>query len=101
MVRPAIDEVMDAAPTSKIVQAVRKTAGRVEGVVGLEKCRIRKMGLSYYVDLHVTVNGHITVHEGHEIAREVKAKLLATHANVADVLVHIEPSDLLKEKHAD
>lgn len=101
ILRPAVDEVMDAAPKSEIVQAVRETAGRVEGVVGLEKCRIRKMGLSYYVDLHVTVDGHVTVLEGHEIAREVKVKILATHAKVADVLVHIEPSDLLKEKHAD
>jgi cation diffusion facilitator family transporter len=97
ILRPAINEVMDAAPTSEIEQAVRETARRVEGVIGLEKCRIRKMGLAYYVDLHVTVDGHIAVHEGHEIAREVKARILAAHANIADVLIHIEPSDLLEE----
>jgi cation diffusion facilitator family transporter len=97
ILKPAVNEVMDAAPTSAIETAVRGSAGRVPGVIGLEKCRMRKMGLWYYVDLHVTVEGHITVREGHEIAREVKARVLAEHANVADVLIHIEPSDLLKE----
>ena len=97
ILKPAVNEVMDAAPTSAVETAVRESAGRVPGVIGLEKCRMRKMGLWYYVDLHVTVEGHITVREGHEIAREVKASLLAEHPNIADVLVHIEPSDLLKE----
>jgi cation diffusion facilitator family transporter len=97
IIRPAINEVMDAAPTSEIDNAVRKTAEKVNGVVGLEKCRMRKMGLWYYVDLHVTVEGSIAVREGHEIAREVKSRILADHANIADVLVHIEPSDLLEE----
>lgn len=97
ILRPAVNEVMDAAPTTDIESAIRDTAGGVHGVMGLEKCRIRKMGLAYYVDLHVTVEGRIAVREGHEIAREVRAKILAAHPNVADVLVHIEPSDLLGE----
>jgi divalent metal cation (Fe/Co/Zn/Cd) transporter len=53
--------------------------------------------LWYYVDLHVTVEGSMAVREGHEIARNVRAKILEIHANIADVLVHIEPSDLLEE----
>jgi cation diffusion facilitator family transporter len=97
ILRPAINEVMDAAPTSEIEKEVRETAQRVDGVIGLEKCRIRKMGLWYYVDLHVTVEGSIAVREGHEIARDVRAMVLETHANIADVLIHIEPSDLLEE----
>jgi len=97
ILRPAVNEMMDAAPASAVERAVRETARHLDGVVGLEKCRIRKMGLWYYVDLHVTVEGHITVRAGHTIAREVKAKILEAHANIADVLVHIEPSDLLEE----
>ena len=31
---------------------------RWSGVDGIEKCRVRKMGLEYYVDLHVGVDGH-------------------------------------------
>ncbi len=97
ILRPAIQEVMDRAPSPDIEHAVREVAGRVAGVVGLDKCFVRKMGFSYYVDLHVTVEGQLTVREGHDIAREVKNAILASRSDIADVLIHIEPSDLLKE----
>jgi divalent metal cation (Fe/Co/Zn/Cd) transporter len=50
------------------------------------------MGLDYYVDLHVGVDGNITVHEGHEIAHRVKSALQQSDSRIADVLVHIEPA---------
>jgi divalent metal cation (Fe/Co/Zn/Cd) transporter len=52
------------------------------------------MGLDYYVDLHVGVDGNISVHEGHEIAHRVKAAIQQSNPRVADVLVHIEPAKL-------
>ena len=97
ILRPAVNEVMDAAPSPMIEGEVRQTAREVAGVIALEKGSVRKMGFSYYVDLHVTVSGQITVREGHDIARNVKAAIMAAHPSVADVLIHIEPSDLLIE----
>jgi cation diffusion facilitator family transporter len=89
--RPALDEVMDAAPPSNIEEEVRKTALSVPGVVGLDKCYVRKMGLEYFVDLHVVVNGSQTVREGHFIGHTVKDAVCASNPRIADVLIHIEP----------
>jgi divalent metal cation (Fe/Co/Zn/Cd) transporter len=50
------------------------------------------MGLDFYVDLHVGVDGKISVHEGHEIAHQVKRAIQQSDARIADVLVHIEPA---------
>ena len=61
------------------------------GVVNVEKCLVRKMGFSFYVDLHVGVNGEISVRDGHRIAHEVKAAIKSADSRIADVLVHIEP----------
>ena len=97
ILRPAVNEVMDAAPPATMERAVRKVAQDVEGVVALEKCFIRKMGFSYYIDLHVTVDGKISVRKGHDIARRVKEALRQSNPAVAEVLIHIEPSDLMKE----
>ncbi len=97
ILRPAISEVMDAAPSSELEDSIRQVAQRVKGVIALEKCFIRKMGFSYYVDLHVTVDGALSVRGGHDIARQVKQTIRTSHPNVAEVLVHIEPSDLLNE----
>jgi divalent metal cation (Fe/Co/Zn/Cd) transporter len=50
------------------------------------------MGLEFYVDLHIEVDGRMSVHEGHEIAHEVKRAIQESDSRMADVLVHIEPA---------
>jgi cation diffusion facilitator family transporter len=91
LLRPAFYEIMDTAPRGEIVDLIRKAAASVPGVVEVEKSYVRKMGLSFYVDLHIGVNGNISVHEGHAIAHQVKRAIQQSDARVADVLVHIEP----------
>ena len=89
---PALREILDTAPRGGITTMVRNAALSVPGVVDLDKCFVRKMGVSYYVDLHVQVDGAISVREGHELAHRVKDAIRATNSRIADVLVHIEPA---------
>jgi cation diffusion facilitator family transporter len=92
LLRPAVLEMMDTAPRDKIVTSIRRTARSVPGVIDVEKCHARKMGLDFYVDLHVGVDGSISVQEGHEIAHQVKRAIQQSNSRIADVLVHIEPA---------
>ena len=92
LLRPALYEIMDTAPGGKIVRSIRRAARSVPGVIEVEKCRVRKMGLDFYVDLHVGVKDSISVREGHEIAHQVKTAIQQNDSRVADVLVHIEPA---------
>src|SRR6266516_3260271 len=92
LLRPALFEIMDTAPRGKIVDSVRNAARSVPGVIEVEKCRARKMGVDCYVYLHVGLDGSISVHEGHEIAHQVKAAIQQGDSRIADVLVHIEPA---------
>src|SRR5216117_3619706 len=94
LLRPAFYEIMDTAPRAKFVRSICQAARSVPGVVEVEKCRARKMGLDFYVDLHVGVDGKMSVHEGHEIAHRVKSAIQQSDSRVADVLVHIEPAKL-------
>ena len=89
---PAMHEIMDTAPRGGMSDAIRGAAERVTGVHEVEKCLVRKMGLHFYVDLHVGVDGAITVRDGHDIAHEVKHAIQAMDPRIADVLVHVEPS---------
>ena len=49
------------------------------------------MGMVYYVDLHMIVDGNISVIEGHKIAHDLKDEIQHRIPQVADVLVHTEP----------
>jgi cation diffusion facilitator family transporter len=90
--RPPILELLDTAPPKNLEQELRRVAHAVHGVAGLEKCLIRKMGFKYYVDLHVEVDGRISVTSGHRIAHEVEAEILAALPSIAKVIIHVEPS---------
>src|ERR1041385_2888982 len=92
LLRPAFYEIMDTAPRGQIVGTVRNAAATVAGVIELDKTLVRKMGLSFYVDLHVKVNGDISVREGHKIAHQVKRAIQQSDTRIADVLVHVEPA---------
>ena len=93
LLKPALQEIMDTAPGEAFVRRVEADARTVHGVREIEKCYIRKMGLSFYVDLHVKVDGAISVRDGHDIAHKVKRAIQEENPRIADVLVHIEPEE--------
>jgi cation diffusion facilitator family transporter len=88
----ALNEVMDIAVPAELEYGVRSIAARVPGVASLDKCRVRKSGLSYLVDIQIRVAGDLSVRAGHQIAHQVKDTLLASRFRVSDVSVHVEPA---------
>lgn len=99
LLRPAINEVMDAAVDPAIEYRVREQAASVSGVHAIEKLRIRKSGLGLLMDIHVVVDGEIPVREGHRIGHLVKDTLLGCDLPVEDVVVHVEPdADKIPER---
>jgi cation diffusion facilitator family transporter len=93
--KPALWELTDSAPDPSLESTIRAIAANQRGIIGLDKCHVRKMGLSFYVDLHIVVNGQLTVREGHRIAHNVEAEVLKALPQVSEVLVHVEPEEEL------
>jgi cation diffusion facilitator family transporter len=85
-------QLMDTMPSPEAMAEVRAAAADVPGVRGVEKCFARKTGLRYHVDLHLEVDGAMTVRQSHELAHEVRTHILKTLDWIADVLVHVEPA---------
>ncbi|MFQ5943249.1 MAG: cation diffusion facilitator family transporter [Anaerolineales bacterium] len=92
LLRPALDEVMDASVSDNVEREVIAIASSVDGVVAIEKCRIRKSGLGYLMDLHVEVDSDISVMNGHAIGHMVNDRLLESTLPITDVVIHIEPA---------
>lgn len=91
--RPALGEIMDEQVYDELIIKIRKLSLEVNGVVDTEKCHIRKTGMKYLVDLHIVVSATITVREGHLIAHRVKDYLQSNLAQLADILIHVEPDE--------
>ncbi|MBX3113826.1 MAG: cation transporter [Fimbriimonadaceae bacterium] len=93
LLRPAISELTDAVPDQKIVTEIRDIAYSIKGVKGTHRCWVRKLGLDYFVDLDVLVDGELTVREGHDLAHAVHDAVTEQLPFVRKVMVHVEPMD--------
>ncbi len=89
--RTAWREILDASLPEHTLDHIREIARRVDGVAGIDMCRVRKSGLGLWIDIHVEVAGEMTVRDGHTIAHRVKDALLTSNHSVMDAIVHIEP----------
>ena len=96
--RDASLELMDTMPSASQIERIRTVAREVPGVVNVDKTYARKTGFSYHVDIHVEVDPTLTVAESHEIAGRVRSHVRETVDWVADVLVHIEPARVIRDK---
>lgn len=91
--RPALGEIMDEHLYDDLLEEIREESIKVKGVIGTEKCFIRKAGMKYHVDLHAIVDGEISVREGHHISHKLKDYLRKEIPNLGHVLIHIEPNE--------
>jgi cation diffusion facilitator family transporter len=91
--RPALGEIMDEHRYDDLVENIRQESLKVDGIIGTEKCFIRKAGMKYHVDLHAIVDATITVKEGHDLAHKLKDTLRSEILELGHVLIHIEPNE--------
>ncbi len=87
----AVRDLLDAAPPKEFEHQVRDLALGIDGVKAVEKCRIRKSGMAYFVELHVEVDGDASVAAGHVIGGKVRGALRQSPLRIADAFIHIEP----------
>ena len=92
MLKASVGELLDEQAPGEVIEGIMAAARAVEGVDNVEKCRVRKSGLSLIADIHVRVQGEVTVTDGHFIAHRVKDALMGGGYNILDVTVHIEPA---------
>ncbi|MGC1633299.1 MAG: cation diffusion facilitator family transporter, partial [Gelidibacter sp.] len=93
ILRPALGEVMDEQLYDDLIMEIREKSIEVQGVMGTEKCFVRKAGMKFNVDLHAIVDGEISVKVGHDIAHQLKDYLRQHIPSLGHVLIHIEPNE--------
>ncbi|TVP78885.1 MAG: cation transporter [Gemmatimonadales bacterium] len=92
LLRPAVDDLMDAAPEQAIVDDLREHILPMPGAVAYHDFRARRVGDLIEVDFHLLVPPEMNIREAHVVAHRVKDEILARHPEVLDVLIHVEPA---------
>lgn len=92
ILRNALREFIDTAPSSEIIEEIRRCALGVEGVLDAHDFRVRSLGGHYQMEAHIVVDGRLSVFDGHRIAKEVERCLLDQVENVDRVIIHVDPA---------
>ena len=88
-----IQELVDTGLDQEKLTKIRATIRAVDGVKTFHGLRTRKMGSDALVDVHILVNSHISVSEGHQVGEKVRAELIRCLDEVIDVTVHVDPEN--------
>lgn len=88
-----INELIDTGIPQKEINYISKIIKNNDDVLGFHKIRTRKLGSSVFVDLHLEVDGNLSVTKGHSISEEVKSALIKGNPKIIDVMVHLEPKE--------
>ncbi len=89
--RPALGEIMEEHLYDDLIEEIRKVAAQTPGIKDTEKCFVRKSGMFFHVDLHIIVDGDLSVRDGHALAHRLKDNIQQEIPEIANVLVHVEP----------
>ncbi|SDU52422.1 cation diffusion facilitator family transporter [Desulfobacula phenolica] len=92
-----INDLLDTGISKQKVIELEKTIKTIRNVKGVHKLRTRKLANYIYIDLHLEVDGHLSVIQGHDISEEVKQALIQKNPKIIDVMVHLEPERNLSE----
>lgn len=94
LLRPAVDDLMDRSPGTELIERIAASALATVDVRAVEKLKVRKAGLGYFVDIHVQANSEMSLRDAHNLSGRVKTSIRGSVPEVRGVLVHMEPYEM-------
>jgi cation diffusion facilitator family transporter len=98
IIRPAIADLMDRAPSADLIGRVTEIAQRVPDVLLVEKVMIRKAGVGFFVDLHVQAAPTMSLKDAHDLSGKVKSAIRSAEPRVLGALIHMEPFEEVRAR---
>ena len=93
-----IGDLMEQSLPDEVEQEILQLAGSVSGVEEPHDLRTRRIGNHYAIELHILMDGSISLCEAHDKASEVEELLRRQYGKETHVAVHVEPIVNEKEK---
>ena len=91
LLRNGIGDLTEQSLPEDVELEMLRIAGSVSGVVNPHDLRTRRIGNHYAIELHILVDGDISLREAHDKASEVEDLLRRHYGDDTHVVVHVEP----------
>ena len=91
LLRNGIGDLMEQSLPDDVEDEIISLAASVPGVVEPHELRTRRLGNHYAIELHILMDGNITLCEAHDKASEVEDLLRQHYGAETHIAVHVEP----------
>lgn len=91
LLTPSLNELLECSLPEEVEQQIIERVQEVNGVSQPHKLRTRQIGNRYAIDLHVRMDGRLSLFEAHDKATQVERKLRESFGNGTFINIHIEP----------
>lgn len=92
LLRNGVGDLMEQSLPDAIENEILQLAASVPGVAEPHDLRTRRLGNHYAIELHILMDGDITLREAHNKADEVEAILRQHYGPDTHIAVHVEPN---------
>ncbi len=92
ILRDSLDELIEAALPGELENKLQSAIVSVPGVRSFHKLKTRRIGSSIAVDVHIQMNGAMSLNEAHEISRKVEREIWALFGHDTHISLHMEPA---------
>ena len=98
LLRDGIGDLMEHSLPDDVEEEILRLAASVEGVAEPHDLRTRRIGNHYAIELHILMDGNITLCEAHDKASEVEDLLRSHYGEDTHIAVHVEPKEVNSEE---
>ena len=90
LLKPCVDELTEKSLPDEIEKEICLIAENTPGVSAIHNLRTRRIGNHYAIEMHVRMDGHLTLYEAHAKASVIENKLKEKYGNETHVGIHVE-----------
>lgn len=88
---PCLDELLEKSLPAEVENKIVETILSFPGVSSPHHLRTRRIGSNYAIEVHVRMDGHISLEEAHRTATQIELKLKELFGKNTHVGIHVEP----------
>jgi cation diffusion facilitator family transporter len=89
---PSLDELLEKSLPDAMEEEIERIVLTVDGVSNMHHLRTRRIGGSVAIEMHIRMDGNMTLYMAHDKATLVEQKLKAVFGERCHVGVHVEPT---------
>lgn len=88
---PCVEELLEKSLPAEVEEKIKQEVLAFPGVTSPHHLRTRRIGSSYAIEVHIRMDGQITLEEAHHTATAIENRLKSEFGSRTYINIHVEP----------